>query len=140
MVWKKSQTYFSDRSTSRNSMFSIFCHVLSYCLLNVAGIARFLSEAWISGKPSLLDSLFLLAYLLYRPERRESDDAEQCRPEKRADSHGCRPCRYAKQQECRAAAQSEIVVPLDDKRVEESDDEECAKSTTAPITPIMTPG
>ena len=29
MAWKKSQTYSSDRSTSRNSMFSNFCHVLN---------------------------------------------------------------------------------------------------------------
>ena len=35
MVWKKSQTYSSDRSTSRNSMSSNFCHVLRYARINL---------------------------------------------------------------------------------------------------------
>ena len=36
MVWKKSQTFFYDRSTSRNSMCSNLCHVLKEYLNDIA--------------------------------------------------------------------------------------------------------
>ena len=37
MVWKKSQMFSSDLSTSRNLIFSNFCHVLSCQVLIVPG-------------------------------------------------------------------------------------------------------
>ena len=81
----------------------------------------------IFRKPSLTHPFALLEDLEDAPQARKTGDAEDGTPEEVGNQQGSRQKKDAGEEEHPPAAGAEIILPLDDDGMEQTDDKESAK-------------
>ena len=82
----------------------------------------------IHGKPALDDALALIEDFANRPKTRKTNDGRKRTPKQTADEEGSNTADDAKDEEHPPRTRAEIIFSLDDKRMEDADDEEGAKA------------
>ena len=82
----------------------------------------------IHRKPSLDDAFALIEDFANRPKTRKTNDGRECAPKQTADEEGSNTADDAKDEEHPPRTCAEIIFCLNDKGMEDADDEEGAKA------------